>query len=65
MKGGGGAALLGALLFGLLIVQFGEDVEQFLTDVERERRHPSAANFGRAVGDAARALKDAIGIAEA
>lgn len=66
MKGGGGflAALLTTVVLAAAVVKFGEDVERFTTDVERERRHPSTANFGRAVGATARVLKDAIGIAE-
>ncbi|MHB1937978.1 MAG: hypothetical protein ACYCOR_15515 [Acidobacteriaceae bacterium] len=66
MKGGNGAAggllIAGTLL--VLVVTFGEDFGRFLTDAERERRHPSAANFGRAVWALARTVKDAIGISE-
>ena len=45
------------------VVVFGEDFERLVTDVEAERAHPSLANAGRAVGQAARTAKDALGIA--
>lgn len=45
------------------VVVFGEDFERLVTDVEAERAHPSLANAGRVVGQAARTAKDALGIA--
>ena len=63
MKGGGKAGLcMGAgciVLVGSLLA-FGEDIERFLTDVRRDRQHPSLANLGRVLGDAARAAKDLL-----
>lgn len=64
----GGAAVLAGVLAGLVliagVISFGKDVERFWTDAERERRHPSAANFAREVGALARAVKAGIGISE-
>lgn len=45
------------------VVIFGEDFERLVADVEAERAHPSLANAGRVVGQAARTTKDALGIA--
>ncbi len=65
MKSGSGGAVLGGLLLGALIVVTGEDIERFLTDVQREQQHPTLANFGRSVGAFARVVKDVIGLSEA
>lgn len=62
MKGGLAVLTVVAVVAG--VMAFGEDLERLLTDAERERRHPSAANFGRVLGDTARLLKDGIGLAE-
>ena len=55
----------GFLALALLIAVTGEDIERFLTDVKREQRHPSLANAGRVMGDAARLLKDGVSLSEA
>lgn len=54
----------GFLALAILIAMTGEDIERFLTDVKREQRHPSLANAGRVLGDAARLLKDGAGLSE-